>query len=70
LGFIARIQHALFYIPKIQTMPKELNLTPPLVEAQKMIADFLTAQVINDSDLKRLSQLIEVGQQEIEIKRG
>ena len=47
-------------------MPKELNLTPPLVEAQKMIADFLTAQVINDSDLKRLSQLIEVGQQEIE----
>lgn len=47
-------------------MPKELNLTPPLVEAQKMIADFLNAQVINDSDLKRLSQLIEVGQQEIE----
>ena len=47
-------------------MPKELNFTPPLVEAQKMIADFLTAPVINDSDLKRLSQLIEVGQQEIE----
>jgi len=51
-------------------MPKELNLTPPLVEAQKMIADFLTAQVINDSDLKRLAQLIEVGQQEIERGRG
>jgi len=66
LGFIARIQHALFHIPKIPTMPKELNLTPPLVEAQKMIADFLTAPVINDSDLKRLAQLIEVGQQEIE----
>jgi len=47
-------------------MPKELNLTPPLVESQKMIADFLTAPVINDSDLKRLAQLIEVGQQEIE----
>lgn len=47
-------------------MPKELNITPPLVEAQKMIADFLNAQVINELDLKRLSQLIEVGQQEIE----
>lgn len=47
-------------------MPKELKLTPPLVEAQKMIADFLNAQVINELDLKRLSQLIELGQQEIE----
>jgi hypothetical protein len=35
-----------------------------------MIADFLTAQVINDSDLKRLAQLIEVGQQEIERGMG
>ena len=55
---------------KTPTMPKELNLTPPLVEAQKMIADFLTAPVINDSDLKRLSQLIEVGQQQIERGMG
>jgi hypothetical protein len=51
-------------------MPKELNLTPPLVEAQKMIADFLCSVTHAELDLKRLSQLIEVGQQEIEIKRG
>ena len=70
MGFIARIQHALFHLPKIQTMPKELNLTPPLVEAQKMIADFLCSVTHAELDLKRLSQLIEVGQQEIEIKRG
>ena len=51
-------------------MPKELNLTPPLVEAQKMIADFLCSVTHAELDLKRLAQLIEVGQQEIEIKRG
>ena len=44
--------------------------TPPLVEAQKMIADFLCSVTHAELDLKRLSQLIEVGQQEIEIKRG
>jgi len=55
---------------KTPTMPKELNLTPPLVEAQKMIADFLCSVTHAELDLKRLSQLIEVGQQEIEIKRG
>ena len=47
-------------------MPKELNLTPPLVEAQKMIADFLCSVTHAELDLKRLAQLIEVGQQEIE----
>lgn len=47
-------------------MPKELNLTPPLVEAQKMIADFLCSGTHAELDLKRLSQLIEMGQQEIE----
>jgi len=51
-------------------MPKELNLTPPLVEAQKMIADFLCSVTHAELDLKRLSQLIEVGQQEIERGMG
>ena len=51
-------------------MPKELNLTHPLVEAQKMIADFLCSVTHAELDLKRLAQLIEAGQQEIEIKRG
>ena len=54
---------------KTPTMPKELNLTPPLVEAQKMIADFLCSVTHAELDLKRLAQLIEVGQQEIEIKK-
>ena len=47
-------------------MPKELNLTPPLVEAQKMIADFLCSVTHAELDLKILAQLIEAGQQEIE----
>ena len=51
-------------------MPKELNLTPPLVEAQKMIADFLCSGTHAELDLKRLAQLIEVGQQEIERGMG
>ena len=51
-------------------MPKELNLTPPLVEAQKMIADFLCSGTHAELDLKRLSQLIEVGQQQIERGMG
>lgn len=51
---------------KTPTMPKELNLTHPLVEAQKMIADFLCSVTHAELDLKRLSQLIEMGQQEIE----
>jgi len=47
-----------------------ITFTPPLAEAQRLITSFLGSDVTTELDLKRLSQLIEVGEQEIEILKN